>query len=257
MDGVTGGAIRVDDAERRPWEANNSWCREGRVYDPDLLDRLELLEPVYFDGAVWRHKFADLNPARANTRGARWNPPDVAAIYTSLERDTALAKGDYAVASQPVRPSVKRQLYEIHVTPERVLDLTEPGLLAELGVSDVELARACVAMPGDSTRAVWRGTGHPAPFDWPWPMLGGMGEAFSVEPIGYVRHGLADDVVKEQWSTLEARIEIDGDLAEGLQKIEGFSHLIVLYWMHRLREGGRWMAGWHAELLRKTGAKRV
>lgn len=110
------------------------------VYEPSLLDRLESLEPRPFDGVVWRHMFAGLDPTRANTRGSRWNPPDVAAIYTSLERDTAQAEGDYAVASQPVRPRATRQLYEVHVTLERVLDLTEPGLLAELGVSDVEMA---------------------------------------------------------------------------------------------------------------------
>lgn len=109
------------------------------IYDPALLDRLESLEPRPFDGVVWRHMFAGLNPARPNIRGARWNPPGVAAIYTSLERDTALAEGDYAIGTQPVRPRATRQLYEIHMTLERVLDLTEPRLLAELGVTDVEL----------------------------------------------------------------------------------------------------------------------
>ncbi len=66
-----------------------------------------------------------------------------------------------------------------------------------------------------------------------------MDEAISLRPIGFVRHGLPDDVVKEQWATLEARIEVDGEFAGGLELIDGFSHLVVLYWMHRLRAGGR------------------
>lgn len=64
-------------------------------------------------------------------------------------------------------------------------------------------------------------------------------EPITLDPIGYVRHGAADEVVKEQWETLESRIEILPGLVDGLGKVEGFSHLIVLYWMHRLREGGR------------------
>jgi tRNA (adenine37-N6)-methyltransferase len=64
-------------------------------------------------------------------------------------------------------------------------------------------------------------------------------EPLVLSPIGYVRHGLADDVVKDQWATLEARIEVLDEYADGLELIDEFSHLIVLYWMHRLREGGR------------------
>jgi tRNA-Thr(GGU) m(6)t(6)A37 methyltransferase TsaA len=69
--------------------------------------------------------------------------------------------------------------------------------------------------------------------------LEAMDQPISLNPIGYVRHGLADDVVKDQWDTLEARIEIEDRFAGGLEMIDEFSHLIVLYWMHRLREGGR------------------
>ena len=60
-----------------------------------------------------------------------------------------------------------------------------------------------------------------------------------LHPIGYVRHGLDDTTVKEQWSTLEARIELEKQFAQGLDMIDEFSHLSVLFWMHRLREGGR------------------
>lgn len=60
-----------------------------------------------------------------------------------------------------------------------------------------------------------------------------------LQPIGYVQHGQPDDVVKESWADMTSRIVIVDEFAEGLERIEGFSHLIVLYWMHRMREGGR------------------
>ena len=42
----------------------------------------------------------------ANTRGARWNPPGLAAIYTSEERDTAIAEGQHAIDMQPLRRAI-------------------------------------------------------------------------------------------------------------------------------------------------------
>lgn len=66
-----------------------------------------------------------------------------------------------------------------------------------------------------------------------------MSEPVELQPIGHVRHGQPDEVVKESWHEMTSQIRIDEELAGGLEKIEGFSHLIVLYWMHRLREGGR------------------
>lgn len=38
----------------------------------------------------------------------------------------------------------------------------------------------------------------------------------------------------EEWSDEESEIVLREDLAEALEGVEGFSHLIVLFWMHRL-----------------------
>ncbi len=89
------------------------------VYDPGLLDQLEALEPRPWRGTVWRHMFAEYPPDRPNTTGARWNPPGTAAIYTSLDRSTAVAEGDHMVAMQPIRPRPKRTVYEIRVQGRR------------------------------------------------------------------------------------------------------------------------------------------
>jgi RES domain-containing protein len=72
--------------------------------------------------------------------GARWNEPNFAAIYTSCERETALAEAEYYISLQPVRPRAKRTLFTIHVSLSKVIDLTSAGLLAQLGITDDILA---------------------------------------------------------------------------------------------------------------------
>ena len=56
------------------------------VYPPELLDRLQAITPTPWSGQAFRHMFGDYPPDAENTRGARWNPQGVAAIYTSLTR---------------------------------------------------------------------------------------------------------------------------------------------------------------------------
>jgi RES domain-containing protein len=75
-------------------------------------------------------------PARSNTLGARWNDAGLAAIYASCERETALAEADYYLSLQPLRPRAKRTLYTIRVSLKNVIDLTAPGLLPSLGITD-------------------------------------------------------------------------------------------------------------------------
>jgi RES domain-containing protein len=83
--------------------------------------------------------FANLQPTLQNTSGARWNPKGVAAIYTSIERETALAEADFRLSLEPVRPSKGRTLYKIQMRLSRVVDLTKASVLTELGLTDREL----------------------------------------------------------------------------------------------------------------------
>ena len=83
--------------------------------------------------------FADYPPFAINTRGARWNPPQVGAIYTSVERETATAEAEHRIALEPVRPRAKRTLYELKVELESVIDLTPEELLAAVGIGHAEL----------------------------------------------------------------------------------------------------------------------
>lgn len=105
------------------------------IHDPALLDELEKLVTQHFSGRAWRHMFNGLDHQLPNTRGARWNPPGTAAIYLSLESATAVAEADHALSAQPVRPRPKsRELYEVEIELERVLDLRGEGVLERLRV---------------------------------------------------------------------------------------------------------------------------
>jgi RES domain-containing protein len=105
-----------------------------------LLNALEAAPSGSLEVAAWRHAFGKHPPDQENTRGARWNPPGVAAIYLSLERDGAIAEGDHAVAIQPLRPRAPRFLYEISVTLGNVVDLGRPDVLANVGLSEADVA---------------------------------------------------------------------------------------------------------------------
>lgn len=109
------------------------------IHDPDLLDVLQAIEPVPWAGTVYRHMVNDYPPVRENSSGARWNPPDVAAIYTCLDRDGAVAEFDYRMSVEPfaARFRVKRRtLYTIRVEVADVMDLTAREVLKKLGLSE-------------------------------------------------------------------------------------------------------------------------
>jgi len=85
------------------------------IYPPEMLDILQSAAVFSWEGTVYRHMFASQPPTRANTGGARWNEQNLAAIYTSLERETALAEAEYYISLQPLRPRARRTLFTIHV----------------------------------------------------------------------------------------------------------------------------------------------
>jgi RES domain-containing protein len=110
------------------------------IYPPEMLDILQAAA-VSVRATVYRHMFGAHPPARSNITGARWNAPGLDAIYTSCERETALAEAEYYIGLQPLRPKARRVLYTIRVSVNSVIDLTAPGLLAGLGITADVLAR--------------------------------------------------------------------------------------------------------------------
>ena len=101
-----------------------------------MLDLLQSAAVSAWEGLVYRHMFASQPPSRANTGGARWNEPNLAAIYTSCERDTALAEAEYYISLQPLRPRARRTLFTLHVALRNVVDLTVGDLLPRLGITN-------------------------------------------------------------------------------------------------------------------------
>jgi RES domain-containing protein len=110
------------------------------IHDPDLLDAIEHLGSESLDGVtVWRHMFNDNPPELSNTRGARWNPAGFAAIYTSQDRDTAIAEGQHAIDMQPLRPRARRYVYELRVSAAKVLGIHDSDFPA-LGLDPLDLS---------------------------------------------------------------------------------------------------------------------
>jgi tRNA-Thr(GGU) m(6)t(6)A37 methyltransferase TsaA len=52
------------------------------------------------------------------------------------------------------------------------------------------------------------------------------------EPIGTIESPVRD-AVDENWGSIESEIHLEGSCASGLQGIDGFSHIIVVFFMHQ------------------------
>lgn len=111
------------------------------AYSPELLDRLESLDPAPWSGTAYRYTAGGRSPESENTQGARWNPPEVAAIYVALDRETLLAEFEYHLAALSPRPRRSAfTLYSLRLEVENVLELRSPDLLLELGITPEALA---------------------------------------------------------------------------------------------------------------------
>jgi RES domain-containing protein len=110
-------------------------------FSRDLLDRLGALRPEPWSGKVYRWVFETTPVDKANSRGARWNPPGVSALYTSMRRDVAIAESDYLLSTQPAlkrRRSARRVLVTFEVELKAVLRLDKQAL-HELGIDEEKL----------------------------------------------------------------------------------------------------------------------
>jgi RES domain-containing protein len=123
------------------------------IFDQSLLDALEAIEPQSWEGELWRVVFGDRNPLFANRSGARWNPPETGALYTSLDRKTVLAELDHLRSLQT--PPTRRSAYRVHrirVRVERMVDLRDRSRLDSVGLEQGELAseelQACQQIGG-------------------------------------------------------------------------------------------------------------
>jgi hypothetical protein len=66
-----------------------------RRRDNKLLDALEALEPVAFDGIVWRVVREGRSPVICSKSGGRWDDGTFDVFYTSQERDGRWPKSTF------------------------------------------------------------------------------------------------------------------------------------------------------------------
>ena len=109
-------------------------------YDRTLVETLESLGSSVWQGFIYRHMFAEYDPLLENRRGARWNPPEVPAIYACLERDTVVAEAEYQIKLQSFMPRARRTIYTMSATLRSVVNLCEPGALGQVGLDLQSLA---------------------------------------------------------------------------------------------------------------------
>lgn len=57
-----------------------------------------------------------------------------------------------------------------------------------------------------------------------------------LNPIGWVRSPVASPAKGVNWGEVVSTVEIDPQWQEGLEGIEGFSHIIVIFWFHLTRD---------------------
>jgi len=95
-----------------------------------------------WEGEAFRVMLNDYPPDRENTFGARWNPPDLAAVYCCLDPAVCIAEVEYGLArqSRPIKTDLRRTLYRIQVAVGAVIDLSAilAGLEA-IGIGKSEL----------------------------------------------------------------------------------------------------------------------
>ncbi len=108
------------------------------VHDRSILDALESIDPEAFAGEVWRVTRNGRDALHGSTADGRWSPSggEFEVLYTSLERDGALAELGYRLSLEPIWPSrVQHRMHLIEVATERTLRLASLESLAPLGVA--------------------------------------------------------------------------------------------------------------------------
>jgi hypothetical protein len=108
----------------------------GRVHDRSVLDALEKLDPEPFDSDVWRVARKGRDPLRGSPASGRWGAPgELEVLYTSEQRDGALAEVGYRLSLEPVWPSqINHQIHVLAVKTNRMLRLVDMTELERLGV---------------------------------------------------------------------------------------------------------------------------
>jgi RES domain-containing protein len=106
-----------------------------KARDVALLDRLDACARETFDGEVWRVVRGGRDPLLGHASVGRWSDGRFDVLYTSLERETALAEIFALLTAQPVFPSKSSFFaHRLRVRATRILRLPDDASLAHLGI---------------------------------------------------------------------------------------------------------------------------
>lgn len=102
-----------------------------------LLDAIEAEPSVAFNGRLWRVVTDGFDPLRPSRAGGRWDDGSFDVLYTSTERNGAIAEAWFhASKGQPLIPSkVRKRIFQLEANLTRVLDLSREGKLTSFGVN--------------------------------------------------------------------------------------------------------------------------
>lgn len=113
------------------------------IHDQDLVDRLSRLHTERFEGEVFRATRIGADPTAASISGGRWAPPPqgdpgVYVLYTSLERDGAIAElVSFLAELTPIPGPRPIKVTRLAVSTARTMHLAR----ADLPSLGVDLAR--------------------------------------------------------------------------------------------------------------------
>jgi len=109
-----------------------------KARDLALLDAIDSFQRVSFAQSVWRVSREGRDPLQGGRSPSRWCTGAFDVLYTSLERDGALAEIYSLLSSQPVMPSKMRLfVHRVSVKISETLRFDDLAALAKLGVDTV------------------------------------------------------------------------------------------------------------------------
>src|SRR5690606_33171888 len=109
----------------------------GAPRDHVLLDAIDALERIPFQGHVWRIVREGRDPTVGHPSGGRWDPGTFDVLYTSCTPDGALAEIHFHLSRQPVFPSkVRYDLHKLNVRARKTLRFADMRALATVGIDE-------------------------------------------------------------------------------------------------------------------------
>jgi RES domain len=106
-----------------------------RARDLALLDAIDAFRREALDAEVWRVVRSERDPALGSPSRSRWCDSSFDVLYTSFERDGAIAEIHALLSLQPVFPSKERWLANrLKVAATQTIRFADLATLAKLGV---------------------------------------------------------------------------------------------------------------------------